>query len=235
MDGETQVTVQQGVISELENNRRPNLPNSGHVRRRSEENSIHSDVDLPPNVAVDETQLEEIARQYLMTVLRGNKYTNLANQLPPVRDPDQNVHRLINSICEQLERERAQQFDEIISSLSITNDSLEDTYRQLMTHVFQEGVNWGRIITFLVFSSRLSLHCAQSGMQNRVRDVVEWTEDEMRERIHSWVVERGGWAAFVRHYDNDSWKMSLPSFLVVTGMFAAIFASGVFMAKRFLF
>ena len=235
MDGETQVTVQQGVISELENNRRPNLLNSGHGRRESGEESVHSDVDLPPNVTVDVTQLEEIARQYLMTVLRGNKYTNLANQLPPVRDPDQNVHRLINSICEQLERERAQQFDEIISSLSITNDSLEDTYRQLMTHVFQEGINWGRIITFLVFSSRLSLHCAQSGMQNRVRDVVEWTEDEMRERIHSWVVERGGWAAFVRHYDNDSWKMSLPSFLVVTGMFAAIFASGVFMAKRFLF
>ena len=235
MSGETPVTTQQQPMV-CENNRRPNLPNHpGHGRRQSEEESVHSDVNLPSNMTVDVTQLEEIARHYLMTVLRGNKYSNLANQLPPVRDPDQNVHRLINTICTQLESERAQQFDEIISSLSITNDSLEDTYRQLMTHVFQEGVNWGRIITFLVFSSRLSLHCARSGMQNRVQNVVEWTENEMRERIHSWVVERGGWGAFVRHYDDDSWKMSLSSFLVVTGMFAVVFASGVFMAKRFFF
>ena len=233
MSGETQVTAQQPAVSE--NNRRPNTPNSDHGRRQSEEESVHSDVNLPPNMTVDVTQLEEIARHYIVTVLKENSYPKLANQLPPVRDPDQNVHRLINSICTQLERERGQQFDEIISSLTITDDSLEDTYRQLMTHVFQEGVNWGRIITFLVFSSRVSLHCARSGMQNRVRDVVEWTEDEMRERIHSWVMERGGWASFVRHYDDDSWKMSLSSFLVVTGMFAAVLASGVFMAKRFLF
>ena len=233
MSGETQVTAQQPAVSE--SNRRPSLPDSGHGRRQSEEESVHYDANLPPNMTVDVTQLEEIARHYIVTVLKENSYPKLANQLPPVRDPDQNVHRLINSICTQLERERGQQFDEIISSLTITEDSLEDTYRQLMTHVFQEGVNWGRIITFLVFSSRVSLHCARSGMQNRVRDIVEWTEDEMRERIHSWVIERGGWAAFVRHYDNDSWKMSLSSFLVVTGMFAAVLASGVFMAKRFLF
>ena len=234
MNEETQVTARQPVVSESEKNTRPNLPSSGHERRQSEHESIHSDVDLPSNLRVDVTQLEEIARHYLMTVLRGNRHANLANQLPPVRDPDQSVHRLIDSICTQLERERAQQFDDIIASLTITDGSLEDTYRQLMTHVFQEGVNWGRIITFLVFSSRLSLYCARSGMQNRVRNIVEWTEDEMRERIHSWVIERGGWEAFVRHYDNDSWKMSLSSFLVVTGMFAAVLASGVFMAKRFL-
>jgi hypothetical protein len=232
MSGETQVTTQQQVRV-FENNRRHY---SSHEGRRSGEERAHSDVDdLPPNMRVDVTQLEEIARYWLMTVLRNNRYSNLANQLPPVRDPDQDAHRLINSLCTRLETERAQQFDEIISSLSITSDSLEDTYRQLMTHVFQDSVNWGRVITFLVFSSRLSLHCAQSGMQNRVRDIVEWTEDEMRERIHGWVIERGGWASFVHHYDDDSWKMSLPSFLVVAGMFAAVFASGVFMAKRFLF
>ena len=183
-------------------------------------------------MTVDVTQLEEIARHYIMTVLRENEYPELANQLSPVRDPDLKLYRQINSICSQLERERAQQFDEKISSLSITTDSLEDTYRQLRTHVFLEGINGGRIITFLVFSSRLSLHCARSGMQNQVRDIVEWTEDEMQDRIHHWMIERGGWAVFVRHYD-DLWKMSLSSFLVVTGMFTAVLASGVFLAKRY--
>lgn len=195
----------------------------------------HADIDSPPNMAVDMTHLEEIARYYIMRQLRENRFHRLANQFQPVRDPDHNVHRLVETICTQLERERAGQFDEIITSLTITDDNLEETYRQLMTHVFQDGVNWGKIITFLVFSARLSLHCARHGLQDRVSDVAEWTQDEMRERIHSWVMERGGWSAFVAHYDDGSWKMSLSSFVVVTSMFAAVLASGVFMAKRFLF
>ena len=211
----------------------PAIGHEGHCR----ESGVQSDVDrdLPPNVMVDMTQLKDIARHYLVTVLNENRYADLANQFPPIMDPDQSVHGLIDGICAQLEKERARQFDEIIVSLTITNDTLKDTYRQLVTHIFQDGVNWGRIITFLVFSGRLSLYCARCGMQNRVRDVVEWTEDEMRERIHSWVMERGGWAAFVRHYDDDSWKLSLSSFLAVSGMLAIVLASGVFMAKKFFF
>ena len=198
------------------------------------ERTFHS-VDHPPDIAVDMTHLEEIARHYIVRQLRENSFHQLANGFQPVREPDHNVHRLINTICTQLERERAEQFDEIIASLTVTNDNLEETYRQLMTHVFQDGVNWGKIITFLVFSARLSLHCARYGLQDRVSDVVEWTQDEMRERIHSWVMERGGWSAFVAHYDDESWKMSLSTFVVVTGMAAVVLASGVFMAKRFLF
>ena len=214
----------------------PTTSHEEHCRQSGTER-FHSDVDrdLPPNVMVDTTQLKDIARHYLVTVLKENRYADLANQFPPIRDPDQSVHGLIDGICAQLEKERARQFDEIIASLTITNDTVKDTYRQIVTHIFQDGVNWGRIITFLVFSGRLSLHCARCGMQNRVRDVVEWTEDEMRDRIHSWVMERGGWAAIVHHYDDDSWKLSLPSFLAVTGMLAFVLASGVFMAKRFFF
>ena len=230
MSVEAQLARRQTAIAD--DIRRPSPPNTRHER---EDESIHSDVDLPPNMSVDVTHLEEIARHYIATLLKKNKYAQLANRLPPVRDPDHSVHRLIDSICTQLERERAGQFDEIIASLAVSDENLEDTYRQLMTHVFQDGVNWGKIITFLVFSGRLSLHCARRGMQNRVPDVVGWTEDEMRERIHTWVIERGGWAAFVHHYDNESWKLSFPSFLVVTGMFAVVLASGVFMAKRFFF
>ena len=72
-------------------------------------------------------------------------------------------------------------------------------------------------------------------MQNRIQNIVEWTEDEMQVRIHSWVIERGGYAEFLRRNDLDSWKVSLSSFLVVTGMFAIVFTSGTFMAKIFIF
>lgn len=209
-------------------------PNNSHNHQRGGQND-RSYVDHPPNIAVDVTHLEDIARNYIVSQLRENRYTWLADRCPPVRDPNHNVHRLIGSICTQLERERGEQFDDIISSLTVTDDNLEDTYRQLMSQVFNDGVNWGKIITFLVFSARLSLYCAQHELQDRVLDIVEWTQDEMRERIHSWVQERGGWAAFVQHYDNDSWKMSLSSFIVVTGMVAAVVAGGVFMVKRFLF
>ena len=185
------------------------------------------------NAPVDrDATLKEIARYYIVTVLKENSYVNLANQFPPLKYPNQNIHRLINDICTQLVEERAEMFNEIIVSLTITNDNLEDTYKQLMTHIFQEGVNWGRIITFLVFSGRLSLHCARCGMQNRVREIIKW---EMYGRISSWVMERGGWNSFVPSYEDDSWNVSLALFLVVTGEFAVVFASGIFLARRFLF
>lgn len=186
-------------------------------------------------MSVDVTRLEEIARHYIVRQLRENGFDALANRFPSVSDPDHDVHRLVDTICTQLERERAEQFDDIIASLTVTNDNLEDTYRQLMTHVFQEGVNWGKIITFLVFSARLCLHCARCGLEDRVVEVVEWTETEMRERVHGWMVERGGWSAFVEHFDEDSWKISLSTFVVAMGMVAAVLASGAFMVKRFLF
>ena len=188
-----------------------------------------------PSMSVDETRLEEIARLYIVRQLRENDFEDLANGFRPVSDPDHDVHRLIGTICTQLEKERAEQFDEIIDSLTVTNDNLEETYRQLTTHVFEEGVNWGRIITFLVFSARLCLHCARYGLQDRVTDVVEWTECEMRERVHNWVVQRGGWSAFVEHYDEESWKLSLSTAVVITGMVIAVLASGAFMVRRFLF
>ena len=104
---------------------------------------------------------------------------------------------------------------------TFTDANLEETYRQLMTHIFHDGVNWGKIITF--------------GMEEKVADIVQWTQDEMRDRIHGWVRERRGWSAFVSHCDDESWKISLSLFLVVISMVAVMLASGVFMAKRFIF
>lgn len=187
------------------------------------------------DMGVDVTHLEEIARHYIVGQLRTNGFEELADQFPPVREPDHNVHRLIHTICTQLQTERAKQFDEIITSLTVTRDNLEETYRQLITHVFIDGVNWGKIITFLVFSARLSLHCARYGMEDNVSNVVWWTQMEMRDRIHVWVMERGGWSAFVAHYDSERWRFSLNSFVVATGMFAIVLLSGAFMARRFLF
>ena len=204
-------------------------------RRKSRRTATSVDEQLPNNMEVDMTHLEEIARHCIVRQLRENGFEELADQFQPVRDPDHNAYRMIDTICTQLERERAEQFDEIIASLTVTDTNLEETYRQLITHVFHEGVNWGKIITFLVFSARMALHCARYGMEEKVTDIVKWTQDEMRDRIHGWVRERGGWAAFVSHYDDESWKMSLSSFLVVTSMVAVMLASGVFMAKRFLF
>jgi hypothetical protein len=177
---------------------------------------------------------KEVARHYIVTVLRENGYTRLANQFPPVRDPDQNMHRLINDVCRRVEMEKSQQFDEIISSLTITEDSLDNIYRQLTTLIFQDGVNWGTIVTILVISSRLSLYCAQCGMQNRVWDIVEWTTDEVCDRVHT------GWDMQIRDWEHssyyeDEWKVSTSSFLVATIATLVMMASGLFLVRRFLF
>lgn len=203
---------------------------------RSMENDSDSDSNnygLPEHLTVDNTHIKELARFFIMNELRKNGYKAIANQLQPVENPNDNTHQIIRSIAAEFENERSKQFTDIFAGLSINDSNLKQTYNTVLTELFREGVHWGKIIAFLVFSSHLAIYCAQNNMEDRVKEVVEWSELEMQTRIHDWVQERGGWVAFAQHYNRDGdFTLNLSSIILLTGVTIALIGGGLFTIKQ---
>nr|CAF74919.1 Bcl-2 homology protein [Suberites domuncula] len=197
---------------------------------------VDNNYGLPDDMTIDNEHIEELARSYIVNLLRREGLNHIADQFAPVGSTRANGYQLIERIVCQLEDERSQQFIDILRGLEIDQQNLRITYQTIVGEIFNDGVHWGRIVAFLVFSGHLAVHCARSnGLENRVRDVVEWTEAEMRLRVHQWVEDRGGWEAFIQHFDrNTLWNFDLSTIAVSAAMIAALFAAGLFTVKRFL-
>ena len=192
---------------------------------------------LPSHLTVDNEHIKELARYFIINGLYKNGFVRIARRLQRVENPDDETHHIIQSIAAEFERERSKQFEDIFTGLCVNDKNLKVTYNTVLSELFRDGVHWGKIVAFLVFSSHIAVYSAQHNMENRVEDIVEWSELEMQTRIHDWVMDRGGWAAFVEHFDGPEtkeWNMTLSSAIFATGMVLTVVAGGLFAIKRLL-
>lgn len=210
--------------------------NSSSIVKMSDRYDLDEHVHVPDDIAVDNEHIQEIARYYILNHLRREGFGDIADQIEPARTPNNRAYSVIERIVNQLEDERAQQFVDILTGLNIDRHNLRITYNTVVSEIFSDGVHWGRIVAFLVFSGHLAIHCARSDLKEYVPDVVSWAELEMRLRIHQWVQSQGGWQAFVRHFNrvDNSWVTSLSTAAVTVGMVAALFAAGFLTVRRFM-
>ncbi len=145
-------------------------------------------------------------------------------------EPDDELYHVLLQVANQLADERQQQFEDVLYALQITNENLSITYNTVVMEIFRDGINWGRVVAFLVFSSSLAVYCAQHGMEARVREVIVWTEAQMQSQLQKWICDRGGWQAFIDHFDDTSATFSQG--VVMVGVAAAVVAGGVFLLRK---
>ncbi len=183
---------------------------------------------------VGEQNIRRFCRLYIMDQLRKHGCHHIVEQLSlEYREPEDESYQLLHQIANQLADERQQQFEDVLYALQLTNENLKVTYDTVVTEIFRDGIHWGRVIAFLVFSSSLAVFCAQHGMESRVNEVIEWTESEMETRLQRWILERGGWQAFMEHFDDTSLNLGTSQGLLVAGVAAAaVIAGGVFLLRK---
>lgn len=178
--------------------------------------------------------VRHFAKWYILNKLRKRNHSDLAERLSNPEDQvEGDSYQLLQTIASQLEKERGMQFEEILNRLQLTSQHLKVTYDTIVGEIFRGGVNWGRIVAFIVFSGSFAVHCAEHGMEARVKDVINWTEEHMDASVRDWILEKGGWEAFMDHYDDESWTIEIPQFLVGAGLAAAVVAGGFFLMKKF--
>ena len=184
------------------------------------------------NQTMDDQNVRDLTRRYISTQLRRHDFEEMASRITVVDTEAENpTLDILLSLSEQVENEFGQEMEGIFDLLLLSADDLKPTYEAVASNVFSDNINWGRVLVFLVFSSKLALYCMKNGMEDRVLHVVGWTEGVMQHRLQSWVHERGGWTAFVSHFDTESWKISLPKFATFS-LLAALAAFGGFVMLK---
>ena len=180
------------------------------------------------NVSVN-VKFRHFARAYIVNQLRKHDFEALATKHAPIDEHCcDGSQRMLHHLAGNLAEERQRQFEDILNRLQLTTENLSETYRTVVKEMFATGINWGRILAFLVFSGSLAVYCARENMENRVGEVISWTENDVEKTVSKWVIQQGGWAAFVDHFD-DSWTIENPGYVLVSVLLGL---AAVFLLKK---
>ncbi len=190
---------------------------------------------LPTPTIFDRETIQSLPRQYIITQLVENGYSELAAGLNRVSNPDDQVHDALKEIATALDEERQEQFRDMLITLAPNETNLKQTYDTISSEMFKGKTHWGKVVTFIVFTSHLVLYCAErEALRGMVPEIVQWSDAVMKERLHDWIQEQGGWQAFVEHYDLENWQVSLSTTVLSLGA-TVMLASGLIATIRRLF
>lgn len=183
----------------------------------------------------DKEAIQSLPRHYIIEQLKENGWTDIAASLSPVPNPDEPIHETFKAIAAALREEREEQFDDMICTLSVKENSIRETFDTIVSELFKGPTHWGKMVTFIVFTSHLVQYCAQRReLRHKIPDLMEWTDAAMQEKLHQWIEQQGGWQAFVEHFDMENWRVSLSTFLLGLGVGVSLLAGGLLAMKKFL-
>lgn len=177
------------------------------------------------------SKFRRFVRAYIIDQLRKNNFEALADIHANHEECcDDGSELMLHHLAGNLAEERKRQFEDILNRLQLDDENLAETYQTIVKEVFIDGINWGRILAFLVFAGSLAVYCAREGMEERISDIISWTENDVEKTISRWMETQGGWSAFVDHFDN-SWTIEVPPY-ILAGVFTAVVAGGLFLLKK---
>ena len=83
-------------------------------------------------------------------------------------------------------------------SWEINASNVHSEFSRVADVLFQDEVNWGRIVALLGFAVSYSVYAMQKGLQDTVvESVCAWTVQVMQSRLHHWLQEHT-WVSTVR-------------------------------------
>lgn len=122
------------------------------------------------------------------------------------------VGRQLARIGDDINSRYSDEFNDMIRQLRITEDTAYSVFERIANKIFAEGINWGRIAALLCFAYRIVkkvMFEKASQIGQFVKLIIHHVVRFIREKIVSWIVQRGGWG--------DALNYRLPSNLTYFG------------------
>ena len=179
-----------------------------------------------------EQKLRNFARAYIIGQLKRHGHHQLVKQLRSFQPPSDRAAKCLEIITNQLAEERREQLEEMCFELQITKETLKETFDTISDEMFHDSVNWGRVVTFIAFSGALANYCADHGLKGEVENIIDWTEEFVHDRLMQWIMQSGGWEAFITHFQEKSERLCSLKLLVGVSMAALAVAGGLMMVRR---
>ena len=100
-----------------------------------------------------------------------------------------------------LDKRYHNEFARMAKTLGLTSDTAYDAFAKVARKLFQDGINWGRIVALLSFGYEIAVSVVKKGamgirkfLQKIVSFVVTFI---IQEKIAGWIRRHGGWVSFL--------------------------------------
>ena len=100
-----------------------------------------------------------------------------------------------------LDKRYHNEFAKMAKTLGLTSDIAYDTFAKVARKLFQDGINWGRIVALLSFGYEIAVSVIKKGamgirkfLQKIVSFVVKFI---IQEKIGGWIRRNGGWVSLI--------------------------------------
>ena len=78
--------------------------------------------------------------------------------------------------------------------LQLSPSNIEETFRSVANDTFQDGVNFGRIVSLFTFCVVVSEYCVEHDMDDKVKNITRLTADTLYDH-RKWFESHGGWVS----------------------------------------
>ncbi|XP_067902640.1 apoptosis regulator BAX [Heterodontus francisci] len=132
----------------------------------------------------------------------------------------------IKEICKSLKKigdelNRNVELQHVIENVPFEN--IRDVlYKVAEGILVADGLNWGRIVTFLYFAGKL-VSKALTKLRAMIQPIINWSLDLIHTRVIPWIEQQGGWEMIFSYFGTPTWQtFAFFSAGLITGVLAIL-------------
>ena len=107
--------------------------------------------------------------------------------------PADTIGAAIEYLTHEFERRYEEVFHQTCNQLHVTPSTARQTFHLVVNDIFQDGINWGRIVALFAFGGTLATQCVEKEMPLLVDQLIEWMTVYTDTHLMSWILQNGGW------------------------------------------
>ena len=115
------------------------------------------------------------------------------------QDKCKELGKALAEVGDQIQFKYGDTFQEMISQLGLTPSTAYESFASIARRLFNNGINWGRIVALLCFGYEIAMTVIRRGVEGVgtfVRKIVQYVvRFILRERIARWIADNGGWVS----------------------------------------
>ena len=107
--------------------------------------------------------------------------------------------------------------NKMMEQLKLTQETVYPSFVSVCRTLFDECVNWDRIVCLYSFSGQLAVYCASNGqclfqlstsdMDDSIINIAQWLYIYTSTELASWMEQNGDWEGFCQLYESSEWSL----------------------------
>ena len=108
--------------------------------------------------------------------------------------PEHHVYRIVETTTKE-EAEMRQELESACEELHLTPVEFNDIVVRVWYGLFNDGINWGRIVAFLAFCQHLCTYSRRNGLHFAIESIPPWAATFVDSELREWILSHGGWVS----------------------------------------